>query len=142
MGSRGARPAEQGARFPGLFRWVSLGLVSFVVLVVVAGVSLTLRGREAMAASDIAFHQGKNHDAVVQARKAALCYVPGSAHVRAAHDRLEAIARGAEAEGEVDLARFAWSTLRLVHLQTHYPGRLAPEGLAKAEAGIERLKER
>lgn len=76
-----------------------------------------------MAESDRAFHQGDLRVAVWEAKEAGLAYVPGSSHVRRSTARLEAIARGASAEGRWDLARLAWDALRLIDEQTAYPGR-------------------
>jgi hypothetical protein len=122
-----------------VLRLASWALSSLILMVVVAGITLTVRGRDALQKSDNAFHEGRTQEAVVFAREAALNYVPGSAHVRAAHERIEAIARGAEARGERQLARFAWDTLRVVHLKTDYPGRVVPPGLERARAGLARL---
>ena len=123
-----------------IFRFLTLGILSFVLLLIVAGLTLTARGRDEMAKSDVAFHDARLRDAVVHARQAALAYVPGSDHVNAAHARLLAIAKGAESSGDRELARIAWDTLRLVHVQTHYPGRPASELEQQAENGVERLR--
>lgn len=131
---------EPNGWLPRGLRYLTIGFLSFVVLLIVAGVTLTGRGRSAMKQSDLAFHQGEKRKAVVAAREAALAYVPGAPHVARAHARIEAVARGAETEGDLALARFSWDTLRAVHLETDYPGRVAPPGLARARAGLERLK--
>jgi hypothetical protein len=117
--------------FKGLFLVLATGLLALVVLSVV----LTLRGEAAMAESDRAFHAGELRVAVWEAKEAGLAYVPGAAHVARGVARLEAIARGATAEGRWDLARLAWDSLRLLDEQTNYPGRgQTPWGLRAAEA--------
>ncbi len=123
-----------------ILRFLSLALLSLVLLVVVAGVVLTFRGRDEMSQSDMAFHDGRLRDSVVHARQAALAYVPGSAHVKAAYARLVAIAKGAESSGDRELAKIAWDTLRLVHVQTSYPGRPGSELETEAEKGLLRLQ--
>ena len=136
---------EAGARSGGghrqrLMRGVVALVLGFVALVAVAGISLTRQGTHEMSLSDDAFHSGKLRESVAHARAAALSYVPGSEHVRAANERLEAIARGAEAEGNDELALFAWDALRQAQVETSYPGRPKSELLERAEAGILRLR--
>lgn len=63
------------------------------------------RGSEAATAGDLA-------EAVTQYRRAARWYVPGAPHVGRAYDRLEDIARLAEASGDVELALAAWRGVR------------------------------
>ena len=120
-------------------RLLSLALLSLVLLVVVAGLSLTHRGAAEMEKSNEAFHGGRLRDAVHHARRAALSYVPGATHVQQAHERLEAIARGAETAGDRQIARVAWDTLRLVHVQTDYPGRPPSAAEARANAALKRM---
>lgn len=119
---------------------VAFALMTLVVLSVVSGLSLYKKGQDAMRQSDAAFHAGLERDAVVYARRAALSYVPGAEHVEAARMRLEAVARGAEAGGEFELAQFSWGALRMAHLDTDYPGRATDSQLARAEAGLRRLR--
>jgi hypothetical protein len=111
--------ASEGPIFRGILFAGTLLLLALLALCFV----LVRRGEAAMVESDRAFHAGDLRGAVWEAKEAALAYVPGSAHVRRANDRLEAIARGAAAEGRWDLARLAWDALRLVDEQTDYPGR-------------------
>jgi hypothetical protein len=113
--------------------------VSLLALLAVAGVSLTRRGSQEMQLSDSAFHAGDLRASIVHAKAAALAYVPGSAHVLSAYARLEAIAKGAEARGDLMLARWAWETLRNVHVATHYPGRPASALERDANVGVERI---
>lgn len=121
-------------------KWAALGLVTFVILVVVSGLTLTSRGEEEMHLSDDAFHDGELRASIFHARKAALSFVPGASHVEQAYQRLEAIGRGAEAQGDEELARIAWEALRGAVLQTNYPGRPPAEAYDKAVESLERLR--
>lgn len=122
-----------------LFRVVVFSVISLVVLLVVAGVSLTHRGRAEMMSSDQAFHSGDLRGSIRHAKAAALSYLPGSNHVLAAYERLAAIAKGAEAKGDHELGRLGWETLRNVHEQTKYPGRPTSDWEREATAGIQRI---
>jgi|GEM_PF-1407885 len=115
-----------------------LAATLFLGLVVLAFV-LVRRGEAAMAESDRAFHAGELRVAVWEAKEAGLAYVPGSAHVARSAARLEAIARGATAEGRVDLARLAWDSLRLLGEQTDYPGRGQTAWGLRANEALARL---
>ena len=106
-----------------LLRGILFGTALLFLALLALCFVLMRRGEAAMAESDRAFHAGDLRSAVWEAKSAALAYVPGSPHVRRATERLEAIARGASAEGRWDLARLAWGALRLVDEQTNYPGR-------------------
>lgn len=118
-----------------LFLGLATGLLALLVLAVV----LVRRGEAAMAESDRAFHAGELRAAVWEAKEAGLAYVPGSAHVGRGVARLEAIARGATAEGRWDLARLAWDSLRLIDEQTAYPGRGATAWGQRAREALARL---
>lgn len=122
-----------------LLRFLALGVVALVAGVFCLGLALAHEGREAMERSDAAFHRAEMVDAIAEARTAALAYVPGSEHVRRAERRLEAIARGAEAQGDWQLARRAWDALRLVTEQTDYPGRPVSTAGERARAALQRL---
>jgi len=117
----------------------AFGLVFFSVSLVVVGLREVGRGEAALERSDRAFHGGDLGTALRQARQAGLSYVPGAAHVRAAEERLEAIARGAEADGQHELARRAWDALRLVDEETDYPGRAPNAAGERARAALRRL---
>lgn len=97
------------------------------------------RGESALRESDQAFHGGDLHRSVLEARTAALSYVPGAPHVGAAYERLEAIGRGAEAEGRYEVARLAWGAVRSSVLQTRHW--LVPRRgeLERAESALARL---
>lgn len=124
-----------------VLRWAALALLALLVLVVISGVTLTKNGRSEMEKSDHAFHEGDVRAALFFAKKAALSYVPGSAHVEAAYERLEAIARGAEASGDESMARIAWDALRVSLEQTDYPGRPKSARHETAVRNLARLKE-
>jgi hypothetical protein len=121
-------------------KWVALGLLAFVLLLVVSGVTLTARGREEMQRSDEAFHDGDLRTAIFHAKKAALSFVPGAYHVERAYQRLEAIGRGAEAQGDEELARVAWEALRGAVEETNYPGRPVAPAHERAVESLERLR--
>jgi hypothetical protein len=123
------------------FRLASYALLSLGLMAVVSGVTLTVKGRAALAESDQAFHQGDMRRSIAEARAAALSYVPGGEHVHGSYERLEAIARGAESQGDRDLARVAWDTLRVVLEQTDYPGRPSSDVLERARTNLKRLRE-
>lgn len=114
------------------------------VAVLLGGFALTLvhRGAERMEQSDEAFHKGDLRGALYRARDAGLLFVPGASHVSAAEERIEAIATGAEAEADFELAWLAWDSLRLVDDETAYLGRGPTAAGRKARAGLERLRER
>jgi len=133
---------KHGAVPSGDGRWLrnlALLAASLLALLAVAGVSLTRRGGQEMRLSDAAFHDGDLRASIVHAKAAALAYVPGSQHVLSAYARLFAIAKGAETRGDLLLARFAWETLRNVHVATDYPGRPRSDWERDAAAGIERI---
>lgn len=122
-----------------LLRFLSVTVLLVTSTLVIAGLFLTGRGQHEMSESDRAFHDGDLREAVRHARAAALAYVPGASHVQRAHARLLAIARGAEAEGNFDMARLSWDALRLVHVQTDYPGRPRSELQLRAESRLKQL---
>lgn len=122
-----------------LLRGLSLLLLTVVLGLVLFGWVLVRRGQAALEESDRAFHQGHMEESIDWAKRAGLAYVPGAEHVHRAEARLEAIARGAEAESRLSLARRAWDALRLVDEQTSYPGRPASAAGERARAALERL---
>jgi hypothetical protein len=96
------------------------------------------RGEAAMARSDAAFDQGQLQTALDEARVAAACALPFASHVRAADDRLLAIAVGAEAHGNDRLARRAWAALRGAALERRHPFSSEPT-LEQADRQLARL---
>lgn len=97
------------------------------------------RGEAALRESDTAFHEGDLESSVRHARTAAMAYAPGAPHVEAAYQRLEAIARGAEAEGRHALARTAWGAVRSSVLQTSHWWVSRSDSLDRAHGALARL---
>lgn len=90
-------------------------LVVAVVVVACLGVVVTraiLEGRAALAHGDAAMAEGDTAEAIHQWRRAARWYVPLAPHVGGAYDRLEELARTAEARGDRDTALAAWEGVR------------------------------
>ena len=139
-GTAPSRGTAARARRGVVLRGFAFALVCGLAGLLVLGVSLSHRGQEAMDRSDEAFHQGDLRAAVDFAKRAGLAYLPGADHVRRAERRLEAIGRGAEAEGNFELARRAWDALRIVDEQTTYPGRGEAAGGRRARQALERLE--
>ncbi|HTE51476.1 MAG TPA: hypothetical protein VK698_11570 [Kofleriaceae bacterium] len=80
-----------------------------------AGVVVTRavwQGRGALDDGDRAFAAGDHEEAIRWWRRAARWYVPLAPHVADAYDRLESIARAAEAKGDVATALAAWQGVR------------------------------
>lgn len=75
-------------------------------------------GYAALAEAQAAVDRGDLADAVAWYRRAARWYVPGAPHVARAYDRLEAIAREAERNGDIDTALAAWRGIRSSILAT------------------------
>jgi hypothetical protein len=118
-----------------------------VALVMLLGVltlaALTARivadGEAALAKSDAAFDKGDLRDAILYARRAAVLYAPGAPHVSAAYARLRAIALGAEATKDFDIARQAWGATRAAALETKHFTTPRALDLARANASLARL---
>lgn len=103
------------------WRWLrqlALALSATVLVLGVLTARMVVEGEAAMRASDAAFKQGNARDAARAARQAALLYAPGAPHVARAYARLCAVATGAEAAGDADLAEAAWRDVRGVALET------------------------
>ena len=116
----------------------SAGALSLIVYALVAYHTLQ-RGELAMRESDRAFDAGQLELAVQHARRAAGDYVPGAEHVRRGHERLRAVARGAEREQDLELARFAWRSLRSAAVDSAHLWAPHPEALREADAELARL---
>jgi hypothetical protein len=76
---------------------------------------------------------------VLYARRAAVLYAPGAPHVGAAYERLSAVALGAEATNQVDVARQAWGAMRGAALETRHFSTPREADLARANASLARL---
>ena len=86
-----------------------------VVIAFCGGVVLTRavwQGRGALDDGDSAFEAGDSEGAIRWWRRAARWYVPLAPHVTDAYDRLEALAAGAEAKGDLTTALSAWQGVR------------------------------
>jgi hypothetical protein len=101
-------------------RRVATGLLVVVAFLGALLARIVLEGEAAMTESDRAFHRGDVRQAAVEARRAAVLYAPGARHVRAAYERLRAIAVGSEAQGDTASARFAWRVVRGSILETRH----------------------
>jgi hypothetical protein len=86
-----------------------------IVVFACLGVVVTraiVEGRRALSAGDDALVDGDTDEAIAQWRRAARWYVPLAPHVGDAYDRLEQLARDAEARGDRDTALAAWEGIR------------------------------
>jgi len=116
----------------------SAGALGLIVYALVTYHTLQ-RGELSMRESDRAFDAGQLELAVQHARRAAGDYVPGAEHVTRGYERLRAIARGAEREQNVELARFAWRSLRSAAVDSAHLWVPHPEALREADAELARL---
>ncbi|HEU5075964.1 MAG TPA: hypothetical protein VFU02_17340 [Polyangiaceae bacterium] len=128
-----------------LVQWCRRAALAMLVACVGLGL-LTARavekGEAAVQESDRAFDQGKVHEAAHYARRAAVYYAPGAPHLRAAYERLRAVAAGAEAAGDRETARFAWNAMRSAVLETRHVRVPFPDELAAANRALARLEVR
>jgi hypothetical protein len=123
-------------------RRVVAGLGLALLLLGVLSARLTIEGERELAASDDAFDRGKLGDSVAHARRAAVLYVPGAPHVRSAYQRLIAVATGAEAADNRQLAEQAWRAVRSAALETRHVSVPFGAELERANASIARLQAR
>lgn len=98
-------------------RWLWLrwtGLAAAALLLGLAAMSLraVTSAEAALERAEAAFDRGELRESVREARRAAREVVPGASHTERAFARLMVIARGAEAAGDIDLARLAWEAVR------------------------------
>lgn len=96
-------------------------------------------GERELAASNAAFDAGNLDEATAHARRAAASYAPGAPHVDRAYERLVAIGVGAEAAGQTESARAAWSAVRAASLASRHLWVARPELLARANESLARL---
>lgn len=125
----------------GWLRGLAWSGCAVVLFLAVATARAVLDGQREVAASDAAFDASDLHGAIQHARRAASAYAPGAPHVQRGYDRLLAIARGAEASGQPDVALLAWQAQRAAVLESAslfqpFPGRLdeANRNLARLQA--------
>ncbi|MBN2197116.1 MAG: hypothetical protein JW751_30200 [Polyangiaceae bacterium] len=124
-------------------RWLrrlALGLVLAVLGSAVVTIRVIADGERALAASERAFDAGDVEAATLHARTAAIQYVPGAPHVRAAYERMIAIATGAEAAGDRASALAAWRAVRSAGLETRHLWLPHPEETARANENLARLQ--
>jgi hypothetical protein len=119
----------------------ALAMLLLVVFALLAQGSIQ-RGEREMLESDRAFDAGQLGLAVLHARRAATAYVPGARHVISGYERMRAVARGAERERDVALARSAWGALRAAAIESRHLWQPHPEALAEADAELARLSGR
>jgi len=93
-----------------------LALAGFCLAVVV--VRVVASGRAELRAGEAALARGDTEEATARLRRAARWYAPLSPYPRRALDRLEDLARQAEAAGDVRAARLAWEAERAAILGT------------------------
>lgn len=122
------------------FRRAALGLLVACVGFGLLTARAVERGEAAVRESDRAFDQGNVYEAAHHARRAAVNYAPGAPHLRAAYERLRAVAAGAEAAGDRETARFAWTAVRSAVLETRHVALPFPEELAAANRALARLE--
>jgi len=105
----------------------------------VATLRAVLDGEREIAASDAAFDANDLHGAIQHARRAASAYAPRAAHVERGYARLLAVARGAEATGQPDVAMLAWQAERAAALESASLWQPFPERLEEANRNLARL---
>ncbi|HEY6726041.1 MAG TPA: hypothetical protein VI197_18530 [Polyangiaceae bacterium] len=122
------------------FRRVAIGSLIACVGLGLLTARAVEKGEAAVRESDRAFDQGKVQEAAHHARRAAVYYAPGAPHLRAAYERLRAVAAGAEAAGDRETARFAWNAVRSAVLETRHVALPFPDELAAANRALARLE--
>jgi hypothetical protein len=120
-------------------RRVALLLLALVLTFAAVTAKTLAEGERQMRASEDAFDAGRLQDALVCARRAATLYVPGAPHVDAAYARLAAIAVGAEAAGQVGVARQAWEAMRAAAFETRHVWVPHGDELDRANHNLARL---
>jgi hypothetical protein len=114
-------------------------------LAVVAGVLTVATVREigigarAVAQADAALEAGNARDAVAPARAAAEAVVPGSPYPSRGYERLEGIAKDAEAHGDTATASAAWAAMRAAASATRGFGVWTGGWQAEADEGLLRV---
>jgi hypothetical protein len=119
-----------------------IALATLVLLFALASLTAhaVIEGEAQMRLSDAAFNQGDVRQAAHHARRAAVHYAPGAPHVRAAYQRLMAVAAGAEAVGDTNIALFAWRTMRGAAQETQHLLRVHSDQEEAANQALARLQ--
>lgn len=120
-------------------RRVALALLVGVLTLAALTARVIAEGEAALVKSDAAFDKGDLRDAILFARRAAVLYAPGAPHVGAAYARLRAIALGAEATRDFEIARQAWGATRAAALETRHFTTPRAGDLERANANLARL---
>ncbi len=121
-------------------RRLALGLLLMVLALATLTAHAVSEGEREMSLSDRAFDEGDVRQATYHARRAAIYYAPGAPHVRAAYLRLRAVAVGAEAAGDTDVALFAWRATRSAALETRHVSAVHSADLDEANRALARLQ--
>jgi hypothetical protein len=119
---------------------VAWTLSALVLFLGVATLRAVLDGEREITASDAAFDANDLHASIQHARRAASAYAPRAPHVERGYERLLAIARGAEASGQADIALLAWQAQRAAVLESQSLLRPFPERLEEANRNLARLQ--
>jgi hypothetical protein len=121
-------------------RRIALVLVLAVLGLATLTARVVIDGERALARSDEAFDRGDVRAATLHARRAAVLDAPGAQHIRPAYQRLVAIAQGAEAAGERDVAIQAWLAVRGAALETRHIWIPRRAELERANGNLARLQ--
>ena len=127
----------------GFNRWLPrLSLLLFVLVLIGAVLSLRviLDGESEISASNAAFDRGDLSSALDHARRSATLYAPGAPHVERAYERLYALALGAEAAGQPQLAFLAWQAVRSAALESRHVFIPRASELERANENLARLE--
>ena len=120
-------------------RRVALGMLLGVLTLGALTARVVARGEAELSKSDGAFNRGDLRATILHARRSAVLYAPGAPHVPAAYARLSAVALGAEASGDADLARLAWGAMRGAALETRHLWTPRAAELVRANTNLARL---
>ena len=123
----------------GWLRRIALGMLLGVLTLAALTARILVQGEAELTRSDAAFNRGDLREAVLHARRSAVLYAPGAPHVPAAYARLSAVALGAEASGDKEVARLAWGAMRGAALETRHLSTPRAADLARANANLARL---
>lgn len=121
------------------FAAMAWALAALLLFFAVATARAVLDGEREIAQSDIAFDANDLHGAIQHARRAASAYAPRAPHVERGYARLLAIARGAEASGQPDVATLAYQAERAAVLESASFFQPFPERLDEANRNLARL---
>lgn len=121
-------------------RRIAFALLLAVLALGVLTARMVKEGEGALSRSDAAFDRGDLRESILHARRAAVLYAPGAPHVPAAFARLRAVAVGAEAAGDADVARQAWGAIRGAALETRHVTAPHQAELDRANAALARLQ--